>query len=148
MKDTTAAVEFGTSKIICVIGQARSIGRFEVLGSGVARYEGLKNGRWIKPSNVEEAVAKAIYIAEKKARRHVREAYVGLPGVFQRVVCETGCTAVKTGIVSQQDVDAVVDDANRFPEDMRYALVCATPVYFSLDDSGRSSTWLAALPPN
>jgi|AGTN01.3.fsa_nt_gi Actin-like ATPase involved in cell division len=133
MKNTTVTVEFGTSKIICVIGQARSIGSFEVLGSGIARYEGLKNGRWIKPSGVEEAVSKALYLAEKKAKRRVKEVYIGVPGVFSRVVCEDGYVAVKTGRITQQDVEDMIDDANQFAEDPRYSLVNATPVYFSLD---------------
>lgn len=138
MKNTTAAIEFGTSKIICVIGQTRSIGRFEVLGTGITRYEGLKNGRWIKPSNVEEAVAKAIYIAEKKARRRVKEANVGLPGVFSRVVCQDGYTEVKTGVITPQDVDNLISDANQFSDDPRYTLVSAMPVYFSPDEAGPS----------
>lgn len=133
MKNTTVTVEFGTSKIICVIGQARSIGSFEVLGSGIARYEGLKNGRWIRPSAVEEAVGKALYLAEKKAKRRIREVYVSVPGVFSRIICEDGYAAVKTGYVTRQDVESLIDDANRFAEDPRYSLVNATPVYFSLD---------------
>jgi cell division ATPase FtsA len=64
MRNIAAAVEFGTSKVICIVGRAKSIGRFEVLGSGVARYEGIKGGRWQKPENVDNAVAKALYLAE------------------------------------------------------------------------------------
>jgi cell division protein FtsA len=136
MKDTTAAIEFGTSKIICVVGKARSIGRFEVLSSGVVRYEGLKNGRWIKPGSVAEAAAKAVYIAEKKAKRRIREIYVGVPGAFLRVICQDGYTPVKMGVVTPQDVENLIDDANQFSEDPRYSLVSATPVYFSPDDAG------------
>ncbi len=138
MKNTTAAIEFGTSKIICVIGQARSIGRFEVLGSGIVQYEGLKNGRWIRPSNVEDAIAKSIYLAEKKAKRRVKEAYIGVPGVFSRVICQEGFTEVKTGVITAQDVDNLIKDANRFSDDPRYSMVSATPVYFSPDEAGPS----------
>ena len=136
MKNTTAAIEFGTSKIICVIGQARSIGRFEVLGSGIVPFEGIKNGRWIKPSNVEEAIAKAIYIAEKKAKRRVKEAFIGVPGAFCRVICQDGFAAVKTGVITPQDVEELISDANQFSEDPRYTLISASPVYFSPDDAG------------
>jgi cell division ATPase FtsA len=100
MRNITAAIEFGTSKIICIIGRGRSIGRFEVLSSGVARYEGLKGGRWQKPENVEDAVAKALYIAEKKAKKHVKEAYIGVPGVFCKVVCQEGYTTVNSGYIT------------------------------------------------
>jgi len=136
MKNTAAAIEFGTSKIICVIGQTRSVGRFEVLGSGVARYEGLKSGRWIKPSNVQEAAAKAIYYAEKRAKRRVKEIYVGVPGTATRVVCQDGFTSVRTGTITPQDVEDLIQDANRFSDDPRYEMVSATPIYFSLDGAG------------
>ncbi len=138
MKNTTAAIEFGTSKIICVIGQARSVGRFEVLGSGIARYEGIKNGHWIKPGNVEESLAKAVYLAEKQAKRRVREAYVGVPGASLRVICQDGFASTRTGIVTSQDIEAVVEDANRFPDDPRYVQIAGMPVYFSLDGAGPS----------
>ena len=69
MRNITAAIEFGTSKIVCVIGREKSVGRFEVLGSGESKYEGFRQGRWVRPSNVEEAAAKALMIAEKKARK-------------------------------------------------------------------------------
>ena len=136
MKNTAAAIEFGTSKIICVIGQARSIGRFEVLGSGIARYEGIKGGRWVKPSGVEEAVAKAIYLAEKRAKRRIKDIYVGVPGASTRVVCQDGYTSVKTGQITAQDVEALIGDANLFSDDPRFEMVSATPVYFSLDGAG------------
>ena len=135
MRSITAAIEFGTSKIICVIGRARSMGRFEVLGSGEARYDGIKSGRWRRPSNVEEAVAKALYNAEKKARKRVKEAYIGVPGVFCKVVCQNAGTTVKSGVVTKQDVGDVIAAAGDFYQDPRFALAVTQPVFFMLDDN-------------
>ena len=90
MKSVTAAIEFGTSKVMCVIGREKSVGRFEVLGAGEAKYEGIKNGRWRKSSNVEESVAKALAFAERKAKKRVREAFIGVPGGFCKVICCEG----------------------------------------------------------
>jgi len=134
MRNIAAAIEFGTSKVICVIGREKSIGRFEVLGSGEAKYEGIKNGQWLKPSNVEEAAAKALTIAEKKARRRVKRAYVGVPGVFSKVVCNDGYIAVGKDKVSQHDVERLIDHAEDFYTDTKYTIVTSTPVYFIQDD--------------
>ena len=134
MRNMTAAIEFGTSKIICVIGRARSAGRFEVLGAGVAPYEGIRDGRWAAPSDVEEAVAKALDIAEKKVRRRVKEVYVSVPGTFCRVVCENGYVPVKSGVVTVQDIEKLIDDAEDFFVDTKYAIASSTPVYFLQDD--------------
>ncbi|MDD5017100.1 MAG: cell division FtsA domain-containing protein [Eubacteriales bacterium] len=134
MRNMTAAIEFGTSKVICVIGRAKSIGRFEVLGSGVAKYEGIKNGRWVKPSNVEDAVAKALDIAERKVRKRVKEAYIGVPGVFCKVICQDGYVAVRHEHVTSEDIEKLIDDAGDFYVDPKYTIVTSTPVYFLLDD--------------
>ena len=134
MKNITAAIEFGTSKIICVIGRERSAGRFEVLGAGEAKYEGIKNGQWLNPSNVEEATAKAIAFAEKRAKKRIREAFVGVPGAFCKVICQQGSVNVPNGRVTQKDIDRLIDDVERDYDDSRYINVGSTPVYFVLGD--------------
>ena len=134
MKNVTAAVEFGTSKVMCVVGREKSMGRFEVLGAGEAKYEGIKNGRWQKPSNVEQAVEKAITLAEKKARKRVKEAFVGVPGVFCKAVCSEGSAGVESGRVCQSDIERLVGNAEQGYDDSLYTVVNSTPVYFELED--------------
>ncbi len=134
MKNVTAAVEFGTSKVMCVIGREKSMGRFEVLGAGEAKYEGIKNGRWQKPSNVEQAVEKAISIAEKKTRKRIKEVFVGVPGVFCKVVCQEGCTKVEGGRVTERDIERLIENAEQGYDDSLYTVVNSSPVYFILDD--------------
>lgn len=136
MKNVTAAVEFGTSKIICVIGREKSIGRFEVLGAGEAKYEGIKNGRWLKPSRVDEAVAKALDIAERKARKRVKSVFVGVPGVFTKVVCRDGYVDVKQNRVTENDIERLIAQTENNFDDSLYTMVCGTPVYFDLGDGG------------
>ncbi len=134
MKNVTAAIEFGTSKVMCVIGREKSIGRFEVLGAGEAKYEGIKNGRWLKPSNVEEAAAKALDIAERKARKRVKEVFVGVPGVFSKVVCCDGFIDIKSGRVTENDIERLIEEVERNYDDSLYTVVNSTPVYFVLED--------------
>jgi cell division protein FtsA len=134
LKSVTAAIEFGTSKIMCVIGREKSIGRFEVLGAGEAKYQGIKNGHWLNPAGLEEAVAKALSIAERKAKKRVREAYVGVPGGFSKVICCEGYTKVASGRVTVKDIENMIDGAERSIDDIRYTIVTSTPVYFVLED--------------
>jgi cell division protein FtsA len=134
MKSVTAAIEFGTSKVMCVVGREKSVGRFEVLGAGEAKYEGIKNGRWLKPSNVEEAVAKALSIAERKAKKRVREVFVGVPGGFSKVICCEGYTEVAGSRITEKDIENMIEDAEHSMDDIRYTIVSSTPVYFVLED--------------
>ena len=137
MKNVTAAIEFGTSKVICVIGQTKSAGRFEILGTGVAQYEGIKNGQWVKPANVENTVAKALDLAERKARKRVKEVFISVPGVFCKVVCKDGYTPVKKGHVTAADVERCIEDAREFYIDTKYKIAASMPVFFLLDDKER-----------
>ena len=138
MKNIAAAIEFGTSKVICVIGREKSVGRFEVLGAGEAKYDGIKNGRWCKPENVEEAVAKALLFAEKKARKRVKKVYVSVPGVFCKFVSHDGYTIVKSGVVKKLHIERLIEDAGGFYLDERRSTIAAsTPVYYILDDGHR-----------
>ncbi len=134
MKNVTAAVEFGTSKVMCVVGREKSMGRFEVLGAGEAKYEGIKNGRWQKPSNVEQAVEKAVTLAEKKTKKRIREVFVGVPGVFCKVVCQDGHANVESGRVCQSDIERLIENAEQGYDDSLYTVVNSTPVYYVLDD--------------
>lgn len=137
MGNVTAAIEFGTSKIICIIGRGKSIGRFEALGSGSARYEGIKGGGWLRREKVEDAVLKALYTAEKKARKRVKEAYIGVPGTFCRVVCQEGYASVDSGVVTDADIEKFISYAEDYYSDPNYIAVSAVPVYFILDDGER-----------
>jgi cell division protein FtsA len=137
MGNVTAAIEFGTSKIICIIGRGKSIGRFEALGSGSVRYEGIKNGVWLRREKAKDAVLKAIYTAEKKAKKRVKEAYIGVPGTFCKVVCQEGYASVTSGIVTDGDVENFIKHAEDFYSDPNYVAVSAIPVYFVLDDGER-----------
>lgn len=134
MKNVTAAVEFGTSKVMCVVGREKSMGRFEVLGAGEAKYEGIKNGRWQKPSNVQQAVEKAVSLAEKKTRKRIKEVFVGVPGVFCKVVCQEGHANVESGHVCHGDIERLIENAEQGYDDSLYTVVNSTPVYFILDD--------------
>lgn len=145
MKNVTAAIEFGTSKVLCVVGRERSGGRFEVLGAGEVKYEGIKNGQWLHPSNVEDTVAKAIELAEKQARKRVKEIFVGVPGAFCKVVCQEGRVAVETGRVSDSDVERLIEDAESVFDDNRYTVVNSTPVYYIFGDGNHYIDALGAV---
>lgn len=134
MKNVTAAVEFGTSKVMCVVGREKSMGRFEVLGAGEAKYEGIKNGRWQKPSTVQRAVETAVLIAEKRVKKRIKEVFVGVPGVFCKVVCQEGSAKVESGRVCQSDIERLIQNAEQGYDDSLYTVVNSTPVYYILDD--------------
>ncbi len=73
-------------------------------------------------------------IAERKARKRVKEIYVGLPGVFSKVVCRSGNIETRTGVVTRGDVERLIQDADTFAVETKYSVVTSTPIFFVLDD--------------
>jgi len=86
MKSSIMVIDFGTSKISCMIADGDS----EVCnaqGVGQASYAGFAQGRWLDPEHVADTVFDAVHAAQAMARRRVRDVYIVVPGDYVRVVC-------------------------------------------------------------
>jgi cell division protein FtsA len=91
----------------------------------------------VRPEKAQDAAAKALYLAEKKAKKRVKEAYIGVPGAFCKVVCQEGYASVDSGAVTNEDVENFISYAEEYYSDSNYVPVSAMPVYFLLDDGER-----------
>ena len=80
MKSTIAAIDFGTSKIVTLIAETSGAQRCDIIGAGIAMYEGFLDGEWNNPQSLNEAIGKSIAEAEQQAKRKIREINVGVPG--------------------------------------------------------------------
>lgn len=89
MKATITAVDFGTSKVVTLISTPResNINNCDVIGVGVAKYDGYINGQWIAPEELPTIIQQSISEAQKQAggRTKVNEVYVGVPGEFSEI---------------------------------------------------------------
>ena len=85
MKNTVTAIDFGTSKIVTLVGETSGRQRCDIIGAGFAGYAGFADGQWNDPGVLNEAIAKAVHEAEEQGRVRIREVSVGVPGEFSRV---------------------------------------------------------------
>ena len=133
MRQTVAAIDFGTSKIVCVIAQKRAGAAYHVLGSGTVPYAGYSDGRWNDIKKLEDATYAAIREAELSAKRKVRQIYVGVPGDFTRAVCGRAKVDVmsKDRRVSKQDVLKLMRRAEQPLRTQHYKILHRRPVYFT-----------------
>lgn len=134
MKQIAAALEFGTSKVVCLIGE-HSSHRTEVIGMGSCDYAGYSRGRWNEPEALEETIYSAVREAELQARRRVRSVFVGVPGSFLRVVSGRIGVPVsgKDKRVSQHDVERLLQAAEKAYSPDRYRALHRSPLYFMTD---------------
>ena len=85
MKNTVTAIEFGTSKIVALVGETSGRQRCDIIGAGFAGYAGFADGQWNDPVVLNEAISKAVHEAEEQGHVRIREVSVGVPGEFSRV---------------------------------------------------------------
>ena len=67
-----AALDIGTSKIVCVVGKSNNKGSMEVLGFGSQYTKSVKKGLIINSSKIEEEIRFVISEAEKKSQTKIQ----------------------------------------------------------------------------
>ncbi|MCI6039312.1 MAG: hypothetical protein MR742_02195, partial [Clostridiales bacterium] len=95
MKSTIAAIDFGTCKIVTLVAETSGTQRCDIVGAGIAAYDGFLDGEWNNTVMLNEAIQKSITEAESQSKRKIREINVGVPGEFTRVY------AVETSVTIQ-----------------------------------------------
>ena len=135
MKSTIAAIDFGTSKIVTLISETSGNQRCDIIGAGIAAYDGYIDGEWNNPIVLNDAILQSITEAEAQARRKLREINVGVPGEFTRVyVVETSVTIQGADPrVSPKHVEKIFSEADKQLSPVRGVVVHRSPAWFMVD---------------
>jgi cell division protein FtsA len=140
MKTTVAAIEFGTSKVVAIIGELGSDLKGETIGYGVRQYSGYNAEGWIcSDDELVAAIAGSIKDAEAMADVSVRELHVGVPA--QRLKVHNAQAEVAIMSASQKvtldDVDSVMVKAVAAcaqGDDADYGeIIHQSPAWFKVD---------------
>ena len=142
MRQAEAILDFGSSKIVCMIGRCGEDGRFEIYGIGIGEHKGLKKKRFLDEPGLRFAVQTAIEGAQSVARRRIRSVHVGVPGPFVRAecsVCEVSLGDAPREI-THKDVDALMETAVAEMETPDgFTHMFSVPYHFRVDGSPRNS---------
>ena len=135
MKSTIAAIDFGTSKIVTLVAETSGTQRCDIIGAGIAMYDGFLDGEWNNPLLLNEAIGKSIAEAESQAKRKIREINVGVPGEFTRVYAvETSVTIQGADPrVSPRHVERIFANADKQLSPVRGVVVHRSPAWFMVD---------------
>ncbi len=133
MKDVKAVIEFGTSKISCIVAEGKQRNNVEVLGYAQSPYAGIKNANWVEPKEVVAAIEQAVDSAERQIGSRIRKVDVGIPGAFLQTEYEKIQIQVN-GHVEDADIDRLMDRAREFELSEDLELVHEWPAWFMLDD--------------
>lgn len=136
MKITASAIEFGTSKIVTLVGEGNGNNPAELLGAGTVPYDGFMDGKWNMPDEaVDDCIRRSITQAESAAHVSIKEIYAGVPGEFLRVeLNEVELPLSESGRrITVDDVDQIMQNALDF--DIRGGeIIHRSPAWFSVDD--------------
>ncbi len=140
MKTTVAAIDFGTSKIVTLVAENSGSQRCDIVGAGIAAYDGYLEDGWNNPGGLDEQIRQSISEAEKQSHRKIREINVGVPGAFTRVYAtearvDLGGTDPR---VTASDVKAIFRTATDNLGSLPGIVVHSSPAWFMVDDGKKT----------
>jgi cell division protein FtsA len=127
-------LDIGTTKVACVVGERRPAGGIDIIGVGTAPSTGLRKGVVIHIEDTVNSIHKALEEAELMAGVEINTVYAGIAGGHIRSMNSQGMVGVKTGHVSQADVDKVLDTAQALAIPMDRELIHVIPAEYVVDD--------------
>ena len=106
-----AGLDIGTTKICCIIGEARDEKEVDIIGIGTHPSRGLRKGVVVNIESTVESIKGAVEEAELMAGCEIDSVYVGIAGGHIKGFNSHGVIAVKNKEVSQFDIDRVLEAA-------------------------------------
>ena len=140
MKTTVAAMDFGTSKIVALVAETSGRQRCDIIGAGIATYDGFLEGQWNAPDLLNDAIAAAVREAEEQSHARIREVNVGVPGDFSSV----RTVEVKVELqgadprVTERDINELFNRATHELGEVRGSVIHRSPAWFIVDDGKKT----------
>ncbi len=129
-------LDIGSTKICCVVAEAKEGGATEIVGIGSAPSRGLRRGTVVNLDVTVDAIKTCIEEAEVMAGVNVESATVGISGPHIRSFNSRGVIAVtgKDRTVSREDRKRVMDAARAVSIPQDREILHVLPQEFLLDD--------------
>lgn len=103
-------LDIGTTKICAIIGEMNG-SQVDIMGIGTSKSTGMRKGVVVNIEQTAQAIRQAVEDAELMADRDINEVYAGIAGSHIMGINSDGVIAVKGGIVTERDVERVLDAA-------------------------------------
>lgn len=140
MKSTITAMDFGTSKIVALVAETSGKQRCDIIGAGIATYDGFMEGQWNAPDLLNDAIRTAVNEAEEQSHTRIREINVGVPGAFSTVQT----VEVKVELqgadprVTEKDINELFHRAALELGEVRGSVIHRSPAWFIVDDGKKT----------
>lgn len=131
-----AALDIGTTKITCLVGEQDSSGRTYVLGHGRAAVSGFKRGIVVDLEKTVQSIRNAIDDAQLVSGTEIDRVTVGIAGEHIRSVDSHGVVSVgrTDNEVTVIDVQRAIDSAKSVPIPVDREIIHVIPQEFTVDE--------------
>lgn len=135
-KDLIVGLDIGTSKVTCMVAEARPDGRVDVVGFGTQPMSGLKRGVVVNIEATVDAISRVIQEVEVMADCKIRDVYTGIAGSHIKSFNSNGMVAIKDKEVSPLDVERVIEVARAMPIPAEQQILHILTQEFIIDGQG------------
>ena len=132
--DYVVALDIGTSKVVCLIGQLTDSHAVEIVALGSYPSSGLKKGVVVNIDATTDAIQKSMDQAKNSFDSKLKNVYVGIAGNHIKSLNSHGIVGIKDKEVTPFDIDRVIEAAQAvaIPSDQKVLHVL--PQEFVIDD--------------
>ena len=132
--DYVVALDIGTSKVVCLIGQLTNSHAVEIVALGSYPSSGLKKGVVVNIDATTDAIQKSMDQAKNSFDGKLKNVYVGIAGNHIKSLNSHGIVGIKDKEVTPFDIDRVIEAAQAvaIPSDQKVLHVL--PQEFVIDD--------------
>ena len=137
-ENIVAALDIGTTKIVCLVGEMDDEERIYVIGHGQSPAEGLRRGIVVDMEKTVTSVRKAIEDAQMVSGTEIDRITVGIAGEHIRSINSHGVIAVgrSDNEITSQDVKKAIDAARAVAIPVDREIIHVIAQDFSVDDQG------------
>jgi cell division protein FtsA len=131
-----AALDIGTTKIVCLVGEMDTDGRLYVIGHGQSQSEGLRRGVLVDMEKTMRSIRKAVDDAALVSGTEIDRVTVGIAGEHIRSINSHGVIAVNRADneITMADVQKAVDAARTVSIPVDREIIHVIPQEYAVDD--------------
>ncbi len=131
-----AAIDIGTTKIVCLVGQKTESGRIEILALSKAPSTGVKRGVVLNIEETVNALQRTVEEVQLKSSVIFEEVFVGIAGQHIRSIRNRGYINRDSDEeeIRKEDIMRLIDDMSKIPIDVGEEIIHVIPQNFIVDN--------------
>ena len=145
-----AALDVGTSKVVCLIGRAEP-GSLRVVGAALRESQGIKSGTVVNVHEAEDSIREAVAAAENLADTQIQTVLVSVSCGAPKSITSRAAMQLDGELVADQHIQDLLGDARANCRVQDYELIQSAPVSYVVDEArgvrDPRGTSARALPP-